>query len=72
MLLDEMEWFQLFTVLTIHLWISVATRVLYVLPDNPINVSCPFQPCFTLSEYLLNNGTLYVPVVSSVQYQDSR
>ena len=61
-----MEWFQLFTVIAIQLWISVATRILYVLPDNPVNVSCPFQLCSTLSEYLLDNGTL--PVVSNVQY----
>ena len=44
----------------------MATRILYVLPDNSTNASCPYQPCATLSEYLLDNGTL--PVVSNVQY----
>ena len=61
-----MKWFQLVTVLAIHLWIPVATRIIHVLPDNLINTSCPVQPCATLSEYLLDNGTL--PVVSNVQY----
>ena len=61
-----MKWFQLVTVLAIHLWIPMATRIIYVLPDNLINTSCPVQPCATLSEYLLDNGTL--PVVSNVQY----
>ena len=46
---------------------STATEILYVLPDNSANVtSCPSQPCATLSQYLLDNGTL--PVVSSVEY----
>ena len=61
-----MEWFQLFSLSAIQLWISVATKVFYVLPDNSTNVSCSFQPCATLSEYLLDNGTL--PVVSNVLY----
>ena len=66
MLSDSMEWFQLFTVLAIQMYTSMATRILYVLPDNSTNASCPFQPCATLSEYLLDNGSL--PVVSNVQY----
>ena len=57
---------QLFTLLAVQLLLSEATRISYVLPDNSTNVSCPFQPCATLSEYLLDNGTL--PVVSNVQY----
>ena len=44
----------------------MATRVFYVLPDNSTNVNCPFQPCATLSQYLLDNSTL--PVVLNVQY----
>ena len=41
--------------------------IFYVLPNNSSNVSCPSQPCATLSQYLLdNNGTL--PVVSNVEY----
>ena len=44
-----------------------ATEILYVLPDNSTSaVSCPSQPCATLSQYVLDNGTL--PVVSNVEY----
>ena len=50
--------------------ISSATcthQVFYVSPDNSTNTSCSFQPCATLSQYLLdNNGSL--PVVSNVEY----
>ena len=45
---------------------STATETLYVLPDNVTNVICPSHPCATLSQYLLDNGTL--PVVSNVEY----
>ena len=39
----------------------------FVLPDDSADISCPSQPCATLSQYLLdNNGTL--PVVSNVEY----
>ena len=42
-------------------------QIFYVLPDNSTNTSCLFQPCATLSQYLLdNNGSL--PVVSNVEY----
>ena len=61
-----MNWFQLVTLLAIQMCTSMATKILYVIPDNWTNVSCLFQPCATLSEYLLDNGTL--PVVSNVQY----
>ena len=48
--------------------ISTTThQVFYVSPDNSTNTSCSFQPCATLSQYLLdNNGSL--PVVSNVEY----
>ena len=47
--------------------ITSQVRVFYVKPDDYVNVSCPSQPCATLSQYLLdNNGTL--PVVSNVEY----
>ena len=49
-----------------HICISMAVEVLYVSPDNSTNISCPSQPCATLSQYLLDNGTL--PVVSNVEY----
>jgi len=49
-------------------WLSKAAKVFNVLPnDNATTVSCPFQPCATLRQYLMNNnGTL--PVVSNVEY----
>ena len=45
---------------------STATKLFYVLPDNSTTASCPSQPCATLSQYWLPNGTL--PVVSNVEY----
>ena len=55
------------TIVIITLRIKVAAEILHVLPNNPTNVSCPSQPCATLSQYLLdNNGTL--PVASNVEY----
>ena len=46
---------------------SVSTEILYVVPDNSTNTSCPSQPCATLSQYYsLDNGTL--PVESNVEY----
>ena len=43
-----------------------ATRILYILPDNVSEVNCPSQPCATLVQYLLDNGSL--PVLSNVEY----
>ena len=43
-----------------------ATEILYVLPDNVSDVNCPSQPCATLGQYLLDNGSL--PVLSNVEY----
>ena len=37
---------------------STAYKILYVLPDNSTNTSCTHQPCTTLSQYLLDDGTL--------------
>ena len=52
---------------TIEIYISTATEILYVLPDNSTNaVSCPSQTCATLSQYVLDDGTL--PVESNVEY----
>ena len=46
---------------------TAAQQVFYVSSDSFTNTSCPFQPCATLSQYLLdNNGSL--PVVSNVEY----
>ena len=51
----------------VEIYTSATTEILYVLPDNSTDaVSCPSQPCATLSQYLLDNGTL--PVVSNVEY----
>ena len=60
-----MKWI---TVLSfVEICMSTATEILYVLPDNSTDApSCPSQPCATLSQYLLDNGTL--PVVSNVEY----
>ena len=63
-----MECYQafIFIIIAAHFCI-VSTEILYVVPDNSTNaVSCPSQPCATLSQYLLDNGTL--PVVSNVEY----
>ena len=54
---------------TVEIYISTATERLYVLPDKLTNenaTSCPSQPCATLNQYLLDDGTL--PVVSNVEY----
>ena len=48
----------------IHL--ILATRILHVLPDNVSDVNCPSQPCATLGQYFLDNGSL--PVLSNVEY----
>ena len=51
----------------IQVWLSTATLVFNILPDDSNNVSCPSQPCATLSQYLLdNNGVL--PVWSNAEY----
>ena len=51
---------------TVEICMSLATEILYVLLDSSTNVTCPSQPCATLSQYWLDNGTL--PVVSNVEY----
>ena len=43
-----------------------ATKILNVLPNNVSDVNCPSQPCATLGQYLLDNGSL--PVLSDVEY----
>ena len=58
-----MECYQAFIII----FCIVSTEILYVIPDNSTDdVSCPSQSCVTLSQYLLDNGTL--PVVSNVEY----
>ena len=56
-----------FILMIVEINISTATKILYVLPDNSTNAAgCPSQPCATLRQYLLDDGTL--PVVSNVEY----
>ena len=51
----------------VEIYVSTATEILYVLPDKLTDAtSCPSEHCATLSNYLLDNGTL--PVVSNVEY----
>ena len=62
-----MKRYQAFILITAHFWIvAIATKILYVLPDNSTNANCPSQPCATLKQYLLDNSTL--SVVSNVEY----
>ena len=55
-----------FILTTVEICISSATEIYHVLSDNSTNISCPSQPCATLSQYWLHNGTL--PVMSNVEY----
>ena len=59
-----MEYLYIFIVHVIST--CTATKILYVLPDNVSDVNCPSQPCATLGQYLLDNGSL--PVLSDVVY----
>ena len=54
--------------ITLALFISItaASEIFYVLPNNSSNISCPSQPCYTLNQYLLDNGALLA--VSNVEY----
>ena len=61
--ISSMVWFHIFA---LQIWVTTAAEILYVLPDDPTNVTCPSQPCATLSQYWSDNGTL--PVVSNVEY----
>ena len=61
-----MEWYPVLIFVAIQFSISMAVEVMYVVPDDLADASCPSQPCATLSQYLLDDGTL--PVVSNVEY----
>ena len=68
-LLKQMKCLLIFVFVATQIWISTTTEILYVLPDNStsaVMISCPSQPCATLNQYVLDNGTL--PVVSNVEY----
>ena len=60
-----MEWIY-FGVLLLVQSLTKATDIFYVVPDHSTNFSCTSQPCGTLNQYLLDNGTL--AVVSDIQY----
>ena len=45
---------------------TATTTIIYILPDNSSNISCPSHQCATFSQYFLDNDTL--PVVSNVEY----
>ena len=53
-------------VLTNEIQESTASKILYVWPDNSANTSCLPQPCVTLSQHILDDGTL--PDVTNVEY----
>jgi len=63
-----MDLLYVFLSVAVHVWLSSATQVFYVLPDNDSTIArCPSKPCATLSQYLLENDTL--PAVSDVEYR---
>ena len=59
-----MSWCYIFIVHVIST--CTATKILFVLPDNVSDVNCSSQPCATLGQSLLDNGSL--PVLSDVEY----
>ena len=56
----------LINVLTNEIHGLTASKILYVWPNNSANTSCSSQPCSTLSQHILDNGTL--PDVTNVEY----
>ena len=63
-----MDCYWVFSLVATQVWLSTANEIFHVLPDASTNVSCSLydQSCATLSQYLLDNGSL--PVVSNVEY----
>ena len=61
-----MKWCKILILVVIQICSSTVAEIFYILPDNSTNGSCLSQPCATLSQHLLDNGTL--PVVSNVEY----
>jgi len=59
----------LINVLTNEIQESTASKIFYFSPDNSANTSCSSQPCATLSQHILDNGTL--PDVTNVEYHFS-
>ena len=54
---------KLFFPVTSHIWMTMATDILYIIPENS-TVACPSQPCTTLSGYLSNRSL--IPSTSNV------
>ena len=59
----------IFVIIQVKFWLlfivhvistCTTTKILYVLPDNVSDVNCPSQPCATLGQYFLDNGSLPV------------
>ena len=51
-----MKYYILFLIaMMMKMYKCMPTEMLYVLPHNPTNISCPSEPCTTLSQHLMNN-----------------
>ena len=48
----------LFFLVASIIWLAMATKVLYIIPESSSIAKCPSQPCATLSQYLLNNSLI--------------
>ena len=48
---------RLFLLVVSHFLMAMATKVLYIVPENSVNGNCPTLPCITLSQYLLTNSS---------------
>ena len=65
-IMGQIKFLALICLLGNAVWESTANKILYVMPDNSTNTSCTSQPCATLSQYLLDDGSL--PNVENVEY----
>ena len=46
----------IFFVVSCIIWIVIANKRFYIIPENSTIANCPSQPCATFSRYLLNNS----------------
>ena len=65
-IMGQIKFLVLICLLGNAVWESTANKILYVMPDNSTNTSCTSQPCATLSQYLLDDGSLLN--VENVEY----
>ena len=49
---------KLLFLVTSHIWMTMATDILYIIPENSTVANCPSQPCTTLSGYLSNRSLI--------------